>query len=150
MFAAADITAAVLPAPPQLPGPPPLRVTRAYEAHAATRSLVIRWTLANSAASRVRIGGLGFSLPADANTAGMQLEQIARTSSFVDPHIGGQRGFAEWVRVTGNRSMLVMPHTSNAHLEAWVGRSHRARPLCYVCVVNGLLIYIKCFKSICH
>jgi hypothetical protein len=38
--------------------------------------------------------------------------------------------WAEWVRVTGNSSLLVLPHTLNAKLEAW-------RPLLEDCQFDG-------------
>ena len=37
------------------------------------------------------------------------LASIAFTNSFIDAHIGGGHGFAEWTRVVGNASMLVTP-----------------------------------------
>ena len=54
------------------------------------------------------------------SSSGLTLDEIAHINSFVDPHIGGGRGFVEWVRVTGKTSLLVLPYTRNAHLEAWV------------------------------
>lgn len=56
---------------------------------------MIRWNLTNTAAGAVEVGGLGFTLPADANSGGLTLEQIAYINSFLDPAISGDRG---WVR----------------------------------------------------
>ena len=78
----------------------------------------------------MEVGGLGFTLPADANSGGLKLEQIAAINSFLDPAISGDRGWAEWVRVTGNSSLLVLPHTRNARLEAW-------RPVLEDCQFDG-------------
>jgi hypothetical protein len=127
--AAYDITAALQASPPQ-PHPLSLRVVRSYETAPDARGLVIRWNLTNTAEDAVELGGLGFTLPADANSGGLKLEQIAYINSFLDPAISGDRGWAEWVRVTGNSSLLVLPHTRNARLEAW-------RPVLEDCQFDG-------------
>jgi hypothetical protein len=76
----------------------------------------------------VIIGGFGISLPAD-DSPTQSLEEIVRTNSWLDPHIGGDRSFAEWVRTAGNRSMLVVPHTAVTRLEVSPGRyCPRRRP----------------------
>lgn len=48
----------------------------------------------------------GMSVPADDNTD-QDLNRIAYTNSFVDPHIGSDHAWAEWVRIVGNVSLLV-------------------------------------------
>jgi hypothetical protein len=110
-----------------------VRVTRAYETDTdpatGLESLVIRFNL--TALADTRIGGFGMSLPADDNTD-QDLDRIARTNSFVDPHIGSDHAFAEWMRVVGNGSLLVVPATASARMEAW-------RPLLEDCNFNGAM-----------
>ena len=48
----------------------------------------------------------GMSLPADDNTD-QDLNRIAYTNSFIDPHIGSDHAWAEWDRIVGNVSLLV-------------------------------------------
>eukprot|EP00192_Tetraselmis_astigmatica_P021548 CAMPEP_0117660194 /NCGR_PEP_ID=MMETSP0804-20121206/6838_1 /TAXON_ID=1074897 /ORGANISM="Tetraselmis astigmatica, Strain CCMP880" /LENGTH=270 /DNA_ID=CAMNT_0005466907 /DNA_START=170 /DNA_END=978 /DNA_ORIENTATION=+ len=133
VFAADDITPLIEDAGKEQPWPLGLRVTRSFERTSEagpSQGLVIRWNLTNVSGGPVQVGGLGFTLPADSNTNGLQLEEIAHTNSFVDPHMGGQHSFAEWVRVAGNRSLLVVPHTPNAKMEAW-------RPVLEDCLFDG-------------
>lgn len=114
-----------------------LRAVRSWERAApdggpGDGALVLRLNLSvpSDARAGVRIGGLGFALPADDNWGGMKLEQIAPTVSFVDPHIGSHRGYAEWIRAVGNASMLAVAHTAATRLEAW-------RPLLEDCAYNS-------------
>jgi hypothetical protein len=55
---------------------------------------------------------------------------VAFINSLVDPHIGGDHGFAEWTRIVGNTTMLVLPGTRATRLEAW-------RPLLEDCGFEG-------------
>eukprot|EP00873_Tetraselmis_striata_P027364 jgi/Tetstr1/447628/TSEL_034988.t1 len=133
VYVADDITS-LLEGGGAQPFPLGLRVVRAYERVGAGDGdgFLIRWNITNVSGQPLRVGGLGFTAPADGNTDNMQLEEIARTNSFVDPHIGGRHGFAEWVRLAGNRSMLATPHTASARLEAW-------RPVLEDCAFDGSL-----------
>ena len=109
----------------------PLAVTREFSA-GPNNNLVMTFTLRNTATSSVRIGGFGFVVAADDDTGGMQLPQIAATNSFVEasPNLDG--GYAEWVRVVGNETLLVIPHApgGGAPLEAW-------RPVMEDCTFGG-------------
>lgn len=119
-----------------------VRVTRLYEVYydplSKQQSLIIRYNV--TALQDTRIGGLGFSIMAD-DTTDQNLNQIAFTNSFVDPHIGSDHAWAEWTRVIGNTTMLVVPAPVRDHpgpdmianptrMEAW-------RPLLEDCNFNG-------------
>lgn len=110
-----------------------LSVVRSYETHAsdAGAELVLRFNL--TATADVRVGGFGMSLPAD-DITDTDLAHIAYINSFVDPHIGGDHGWAEWTRVVGNQTMLVLPGPgpTATRMEAW-------RPLLEDCGFEGTM-----------
>lgn len=96
----------------------PLRVVRSYEADG--KALVIRFKLTNTASQPVVVGGLGFAMP-DSPGAGPTSPAGIETTVWSDPHIGGQHGFAEFVRVVDDeQTLLATPDPSApAGLEAW-------------------------------
>ena len=122
-----------MPQPLQSSMPFPLKVTREFSLD-DNKNLAMTWTLENpqTATSAIRVGGFGFVVAADDDTGGMQLPQIAATNSFVEasPNAGG--GYAEWVRVVGNETLLVIPNPKKggAPLEAW-------RPVMEDCSFSG-------------
>ena len=110
-----------------------VRVVRSYErvvdAVSGQEALLLRFNL--TALADVRVGGFGISLPAD-NFFDQDLLHIAQTNSAADPHISGEHAWAEWVRVTGNQSLLVLPGNAQTRMEAW-------RPLLEDCNFNGAM-----------
>ena len=126
VLVADDITALLNATPPELRGGAPfagalpLRVTRSYEAapgsSGADGAFVLRVNI--TALEDVRVGGFGFSQISDEMIGG-DLDTIARVNSLVDPHIGGAHGYAEWVRMPGNQSLLVTPGAPGTGFEAW-------------------------------
>lgn len=98
-----------------------LNVTRSWEAaQDAAGGLILRVALRNSNRSEaVRVGGFGFSLVPDTTWGGLNLTAVAASLSFLDPHVGGQGGWATWSRADGSRSMVVTPATPSAAFEAY-------------------------------
>ena len=138
VFAADDVTPLLNATPAENRANPsgfPLsvRVVRSYEravdAVSGQEALVMRFNL--TALDDVRVGGFGISLPAD-NFFDQDLLHIASTNSAVDPHIGGEHAWAEWVRVVGNSSLYVLPGNAQTRMEAW-------RPLLEDCNFNGAM-----------
>ena len=137
VLAADDVTALVNCTPPSLRGDTgfdtalPLRVTRSYEAardsSGTDGAFLLRVNL--TALVDTRLGGFGFSQISD-ELLGGDLDTIARVNSLVDPHLGGDHGYVEWVRMTGNESLLAVPASAPTRLEAW-------RPLLEDCNYGG-------------
>ena len=132
-----DITPLLNATPIELRGAPafgshlPLRVTRSYESSPTSDggdgAFVLRVNL--TALEDTRVGGFGFSQISD-ELIGGDLDTIARVNSLIDPHIGADHGFTEWLRMTGNESLLVTPASRATKFEAW-------RPLMEDCNYGG-------------
>ena len=71
----------------------PVKVVRSWEKSADGNGLIMRFKLTNTHTTALKIGGLGFAMP----QAGMQ--HGIEESVWLDPHIGGDHGYVEWVRV---------------------------------------------------
>ena len=71
----------------------PVKVVRSWEKSADGNGLIMRFKLTNTHKSALKIGGLGFAMP----QAGMQ--HGIEESVWLDPHIGADHGYVEWVRV---------------------------------------------------
>lgn len=137
IFAADDITPLLNATPPELRGAPafgitlPLRVTRSYEAApdstGSDGAFIVRVNI--TALEDTRLGGFGFSQISD-ELIGGDLDTIARVNSLIDPHIGMDHGYTEWVRMTGNESLLATPGTPGTTFEAW-------RPIMEDCNYGG-------------
>lgn len=108
-----------------------VRVVRSYEALPAApdapATLVLRFNV--TALADVRVGGFGMSIVSDEFYAA-SLDAIARVNSLADPHVGGDHGFVELVRMPGNESLLLTPASPATRLEAW-------RPLLESCSYAG-------------
>ena len=136
VLVADDITPLLNATPPSgriVPAfPLSLTVVRSYETATSSlgQELVMRFNI--TATDDVRIGGLGFSLPAD-DVTDQQLDQIAYTNSFLDGHIGKEHGWAEWTRITAVASMMVLPGTPQTKAEAF-------RPLLEDCGFTGSMV----------
>ena len=98
----------------------PLSAVRAYERSADGRALILRLNLTNSANRPIEIGGLGFALPeSPVSQPGVGLEGVV----WADPHIGGEHGWVELVRVVKDQATLLVTAASDARassgLEGW-------------------------------
>ncbi len=109
-FAAADITAT-------LGADLPLRVSRHWSVDA--RALVLRFTLANTSAAPVEVGGLGMPLVFDNILTGRTLEQAHSKASFSDPSIANDAGYVQVTRLNGHGPALLVVPESGTPLEAW-------------------------------
>ena len=88
--------------PAQFADGSPLRVTRTYaRSPGGGPGFVLRFNATNVGAAAVELGALGFAMP-DAGVA-PDIEQ----SVWNDPHVGGDHGHVEWVRVVlGEQTMV--------------------------------------------
>ena len=109
-LAAADITAS-------LGDELPLRVTRTWVTEG--RSLVLRFTLTNTAPEPVDIGVLGIPMVFDSILTDRSLEQAHAQASFVDPYIGGDGGYVQVTRLNGAGPALLVLPDGHTPLEAW-------------------------------
>ena len=130
-FAAANLTKSLRPDDPATPSgaPLPFALTRSWERGADNDSLVLRFTITNLASEAIEVGGFGAMLPFPW-AAGSPAGDAA--STFLDPAITGQHGYATVTRLTGTREVLMItpaPSDSDSDtlsaslrtsLEAWV------------------------------
>ncbi|KAK3287799.1 hypothetical protein CYMTET_4709 [Cymbomonas tetramitiformis] len=95
----------------------PLSVTRAYERSPDGRALVVRFNLTSTADTPLQLGGVGFPLPESAGHPPAGIQSVV----WNDPHVGGQHGFVEFVRVVDDEAtLLVTPaEHSTTPLEGW-------------------------------
>ena len=99
----------------------PVSVVRSYERSADGAALVVRFVVSAAGlpvgSPPVEIGGLGFALPESAGHPPAGITSVV----WADPHVGGQHGFVEFVRVVDDEAtLLVTPHDrSTTPLEAW-------------------------------
>ena len=84
----------------------PLRVVRSYERTHDGAGLVMRFNLTNAGGVAVEIGGLGFAMPEAPGNPPKGIE----TTVWNDPHVGGDHGYVEFVRVVDDeKTLLVVP-----------------------------------------
>jgi hypothetical protein len=116
-LAAQDITDMLAASTEEAGSAFPLKVIRSYETSADGNALVLAFNI--SATSAVRVGGLGFALPENPGHPPAGIEQTV----WNDPHIGGEHGFVEFVRVVDDEAtLLVTPENGYAKttpFEAW-------------------------------
>ena len=95
----------------------PLKAMRIYERSADGAALVMRLNLTSRVSYEVEIGGLGFALPESDGHPPANLQSIV----WADPHVGGDGGFVEFVRVVDDEAtLLVVPSDGTVTpLEAW-------------------------------
>ena len=92
----------------------PLRVVRSWEKAEGGRGIVLRFNLSNTWSGALELGGLGFPMP----HAGMQ--KGIENSVWNDPHIGGDHGYVEWVKVVDDEdTLLATAAGSGSGMEAW-------------------------------
>ncbi|XP_065177352.1 uncharacterized protein LOC135808135 [Sycon ciliatum] len=84
----------------------PVQVVRAYEKSSDGKAMIMRFNVTCVADEAVRLGGVGFALPESAGNPGKDIDAVV----WNDPHIGGQHGFVEFVRIAGDHAtLLVVP-----------------------------------------
>ena len=92
----------------------PVKVVRSYEKSADGEGVILRFKLTNTWTSALKLGGLGFAM----SQAGMQ--HGIEESVWYDPHIGGDHGFVEWVRVVvDEQTLLATAEGSGSGMEGW-------------------------------
>jgi hypothetical protein len=95
----------------------PLRVERRWTDDGGT--LALRFTLTNTSARPVEVGGLGFPLVFNNILADRSLEEAHARNSFVDPYIGMDAGYAQVTRLNGKGPALLALPERGTPLEAW-------------------------------
>jgi hypothetical protein len=114
-LAAADLT-------PSLPGSP-LSVSRHYTADASTGDVLVRYAIKNdrnASSGSVELSALGIAMAFDQVFSGRSLATVAEACSFTDPYLGGNAGYVQVVRTTGDGPvLLVLPEAATAGAEAW-------------------------------
>ncbi|KAL1530741.1 hypothetical protein AB1Y20_001640 [Prymnesium parvum] len=83
-----------------------LRVHRELGVRGA--EVTLRWTLSNAGAEAIEVGGLGLSMPFNQMFSGRQLPQVARRCSFTEVYVGGDAGYVQVTRTTGQGPVLLV------------------------------------------
>jgi hypothetical protein len=92
----------------------PLNVVRSYEKAPGGEGVVLKFDVTNTHTASLKLGSVGFPMP----HAGMQ--KGIENSVWNDPHIGGDHGFVEWVRVVVDEDTLLATAEGNVSgFEAW-------------------------------
>lgn len=110
VLAAADITAS-------LGAGLPLRVERRWVNDQGV--LALRFTLVNTGAVPVEIGGLGLPMVFDNIIRDRDLDQAHAQASFVDPYIGRDAGYLQVTRLNGQGPALLVLPEKDTPLEAY-------------------------------
>ena len=102
----------------------PVKVVRSFEKSADGKGVIMRFKVTNTWKTALTLGGLGFAMP----QAGMQ--HGIEESVWYDPHIGGDHGFLEWVRVVvDEQTLLATAEGAGSGMEGW-------RPLMEGCTTD--------------
>lgn len=114
-LAAADISATLAsPSGAVLP----LKVVRSWGVEGG--KLVLKFTLTNTAAKAVEIGGLGMAMVFDNIITGRHLDEAHDVASFYDPYVGLNAGYLQVNRLNGQGpSLLVLPATDTSKFELY-------------------------------
>eukprot|EP00729_Bicosta_minor_P030018 gene30018-biopygen8820 len=94
----------------------PIKVIRSWEKSADGNGVLLKFELTNvwKEGGDLEIGGLGFPMP-QTGMAGHIEESV-----WLDPHIGGDHGFVEWVRVVvDEQTLLATAEGAGTPMEAW-------------------------------
>lgn len=100
-----------------LPHGTPLKLIRTWAVDHG--DLVLRFTLTNTAASPVEIGGLGIPMVFNNIMNGRTLDQAYRTCSFYDPYIGADAGYVQVTRLSGVGPVLLIVPDGHTPFEEW-------------------------------
>jgi hypothetical protein len=102
---------------PTLPDDLPLEVLRLWEVHDGR--LVLRFQLTNRTGAPVEIGALGIPMVFNNILSGRSLDEAHAVASFHDPYVGGDAGYVQVTRLTGQGPALVVAPWGDTPLEAW-------------------------------
>ena len=92
----------------------PLRVVREWRTSTDGAGLVMEFTLTNTWTGPLELGGLGFPMPQAGQQHGIE------ESVWLDPHIGGDHGFVEWVRVVvDEQTLMATAEGAGTPMEGW-------------------------------
>jgi hypothetical protein len=100
-----------------LPSGTPLKIVRTWSAENGVLSL--RFTLTNTAATPVEIGGLGIPMVFNNIMNGRTLDQAYRICSFYDPYIGEDAGYVQVSQLSGKGPVLLVVPDGHTPFEAW-------------------------------
>jgi hypothetical protein len=100
-----------------LPQGTPLKVVRTWAVEGG--DLVLRFTLTNTSASPIEIGGLGIPMVFNNFMNGRTLDQAYSTCSFYDPYIGEDAGYVQVTRLSGVGPVLLVVPEGHTPLEEW-------------------------------
>ncbi|HUQ10050.1 MAG TPA: DUF5695 domain-containing protein [Steroidobacteraceae bacterium] len=109
-FAAADISATFGEGLP-------LRATRRWRVDG--RALVLTFSLLNTSATDVEIGGLGMPLVFDNILTDRTLDQAHTQASFSDPSIASDAGYVQVTRLNGHGPALLVLPEGRTPFETW-------------------------------
>lgn len=109
-LAAADLAAT-------LPADFPLEARRYWENR--NGRLILRFELSNPTGSVVEIGTLGIPMVFNNILTRRSLDEAHAVSSFHDPYIGGDAGYVQVTRLSGQGPALVVVPHGRTPLEAW-------------------------------
>ena len=117
LLAAQDITALLDSSAPRGGPSLPLTVVRSYQRSADGEALLLKFNLTSTSATAIEIGGLGMALPESPGHPPAGIETVV----WNDPHIGGEHGFVEFVRVVDDEATLLVTadRPKSSPLEAW-------------------------------
>jgi hypothetical protein len=97
----------------------PLKIVRQYEKSADGKALIMRFNLTATGSKAVRLVGLGFAMPESPGHPPAGIQETV----WNDPHVGGEHGFVEFVRVVDEEATLLVAPEKGFHkstkLEAW-------------------------------
>jgi hypothetical protein len=100
-----------------LPSGTPLKIVRTWSVE--NDVLALRFTLINTAATPVEIGGLGIPMVFNNIMNGRTLDQAYRICSLYDPYIGDDAGYVQVSRLSGTGPVLLIVPDGHTPLEAW-------------------------------
>jgi hypothetical protein len=100
-----------------LPSGTPLKIVRTWSVENGV--LALRFTLTNTAATPVEIGGLGIPMVFNNIINGRTLDQAYRICSFYDPYIGEDAGYVQVSRLSGTGPVLLVVPDGHTPFEAW-------------------------------
>ena len=115
----ADGASASIDATPCLTPPvPELKMSRTVEVTGAEARLSVTLTNTRSPQSgpggALELGGLGFTIPMNQMFSGRSLPQVARSCSFTEVYTGGEAGYVQVTRTTGEGPVLLVMPTAHA------------------------------------
>lgn len=102
---------------PTLPADIPLDVVRTWRIDG--KNLALHFKITNKSSHPVTIGSLGIPMVFNNILTGRTLAEVAAKCSFDDPYIGGDAGYVQVTRLSGNGPALVIIPEGHTPLQAW-------------------------------